>query len=204
MIWYACYGSNLDLQRFMVYLQGGSLTVGGTVKNYKHCEKDTAMPRESEPYFIEGQQLYFAKESKTWNGRGVAFLRGDHQNRVYARLYLISKVQFEHLFASENGRASTKVDFDTILKYKFQDFDYTFYNRIALLDEDYKGFPVLTFTNKENLPKNEPLDEYIQLIVKGLGMVHQLDNNQIIEYLTASGIDAPKEYLKSNNITSSK
>jgi len=195
MIWYACYGSNMDWDRFLDCLQVGNLNVAGTDKQYMACEKDTAVPRETEPYFIDGE-LYFAWESKTWKGHGVAFLRENGTSRVYSRLYLISKEQFEHLFAAENGRITVKVDYHTILEHKFQDFDYTFYNRIVLLDGNYKGFPVMTFTNGQDLQKNEPFDEYLQLIAKGLKEVHSLDSNQIAEYFTGSGINANGDKIK--------
>jgi hypothetical protein len=99
-------------------------------------------------------------------------------------LYLITEAQFSHLFAQENGRETAKIDFEKLLKNKMQDFDYNFYNRILVLEKEYKGYPVLTFTNKEKLPLNPPHLEYARLIANGLKLTHKLSSKQSLEYLT--------------------
>ncbi|SHM98747.1 hypothetical protein [Flavobacterium xinjiangense] len=197
MIWYACYGSNMDLQRFLIYLQGGELEVNGVIKPYRRCDNDFEGPRETEPYIIH-RKLYFAKESTTWNNHGVGFIstKKDGRSLTYARLYLISEIQFRHLFASENGRKTTNIDFEVINNFKFQDFDYNFYNRIIQLEDNYKGYPVLTFTNKENLPPNNPMGRYLQLISNGLDRVHQLNDNEIVAYFKKNNVKMPKSSLR--------
>jgi len=32
-VWYACYGSNINTQRFMLYIEGGEGNVEGTLLN---------------------------------------------------------------------------------------------------------------------------------------------------------------------------
>jgi hypothetical protein len=196
MIWYACYGSNMDLERFLKYIQGGQLTVNGEIKDYKACLTDTSYPKISEPYLID-RKFYFAKESKTWNKYGVGFVsnRKNKKSKTFGKLYLISEVQFSHLFAQENGRETAKIDFDKLLKLGILDFDYTFYNRIVQLDKNHKGFPILTFTNRDNLKTNEPHPEYARLISSGLKLTHKLTNKETLDYLSKKGTGARKKKL---------
>jgi len=196
LIWYACYGSNMDLQRFLIYIQGGNLIVNGRAKTYRRCEDDAQEPRNSESYIIH-HRLYFAKESETWNQHGVGFIstKKDMRSLAYARLYLINRTQFEHLFASENGRRTTNIDYEIIDSNKFQDFDYNFYSRIIQLEDNYKGYPVMTFTNKEILPINNPMDEYLQLISNGLNTVHQLNDGEIVQYFKKNNVALTKEAI---------
>lgn len=183
LIWYACYGSNMDLQRFLIYIQGGNLIVNRQTKTYRCCEYDMEIPGNLESYIIH-HRLYFAKESKTWNQHGVGFIstKKDIRSLAYARLYLISRIQFEHLFASENDRQTTNIDYEIINKNKIQYFNYNFYNRIIQLEDNYKGYPIMTFTNKEILPINNPMGEYLQLIRNGLNTVHQQNDGEIAQY----------------------
>lgn len=196
LIWYACYGSNMDLDRFLKYIQGGQLTVNGEIKNYKACTTDTSLPKNSEPYLID-RKFFFAKESKTWNKSGVGFIsnRKNKKSKTFGKLYLISKVQFSHLFAQENAKKTAKIDFDKLSKLGILDFDYNFYNRIVQLDKNYKGFPILTFTNKDNLTTNKPHLEYAQLISNGLKLTHKLTSKESVDYLSKKGTGAKKKDL---------
>lgn len=196
MIWYACYGSNMNLDRFLKYIQGGTLTVNGLDKIYKPCPGDVSVPSQSEPYFID-RKFFFAKESKTWNQNGVGFISTNKNKRskTLGRIYLISEAQFSHLFGQENSRETSKIDFEKLLKNRMLDFDYNFYNRVLLLEKDYKGYPVLTFTNKGKLSTNSPHLEYARLISEGLKIVHQLTSKQSLDYLT-KGTGASKKLLK--------
>ncbi|WP_298152235.1 hypothetical protein [Flavobacterium sp.] len=196
MIWYACYGSNMDLQRFLIYLQGGQLEVNGVMKPYRRCDDDFEEPGQTEPYVIH-RRFYFAKESGTWDNHGVGFIstKKDMRSLTYARLYLISEIQFKHLFAAENGRRTTNIDFAVIDNNKSQDFDYNFYNRIIQLEDNYKGHPVMTFTNKEILAPNNPMGRYLQLISDGLEAVHQLNANVIAAYFKKSNVKMSKSSI---------
>ncbi len=197
MIWYACYGSNMDLNRFLKYIRGGEMIVNGVTKKYDACPTDTEPPRQFEPYKID-RRFYFAKQSKTWNLHGVGFIstKRNIKSCTYAKLYLISKVQFSHLFAQENSKGRTNINFEHFKNKNVLDFNYNFYNRIIQLDINYKGFPILTFTNKEILQKNEPMNEYLSLICDGLKMTHNLNNNQILDYFKKRNTGAKRTNLK--------
>jgi len=110
-------------------------------------------------------------------------------------LYLISETQFSHLFAQENGRETAKINFDKLLKLRILDYDYNFYNRIVQLDKNYKGFPILTFTNRDNLTTNEPHPEYAQLITNGLKLTHKLTIKETVDYLGKKRTGATKKEL---------
>lgn len=196
MIWYACYGSNMDLERFLKYIQGGQLNVNGNIKNYKACPTDNSLPQNSEPYLID-RKFFFAKESKTWNKHGVGFIsnKRNKKSKTFGKLYLISEAQFSHLFALENGRETAKISFDKLSKLGILDYGYNFYNRIVLLDKNHKGFPILTFTNRENPKTNKPHPEYAQLITSGLKLTHKLTINEAVDYLSKKGTGATKKEL---------
>lgn len=197
MIWYACYGSNMDPERFLKYIQGGKLVANGIERDYLPCPTDTSLPKQSEPHVID-RRFYFAKESKTWNKHGVGFISNNRnkKSKTYAKLYLISQAQFSHLFAQENGRTTSNVDYTQLFKNGYLDFDYNFYNRIILLNKKYKDYPILSFTNKANLPVNKPLFEYAQLIANGLKLTHKLTNKESLEYLSRKTTGANKKDLQ--------
>ncbi|MEQ8363973.1 MAG: hypothetical protein RH948_13970 [Cyclobacteriaceae bacterium] len=186
----------MDLNRFSKYIQGGQLTVNGKIKKYKACPTDISMPKKSEPYIID-RKFYFAKESKTWNRHGVGFIsnKKNKKSKTFSKLYLISEVQFSHLFAQENGRETAKIDFDKLTKLGIIDYDYNFYNRIVQLDKNYKGFPILTFTNRVNLTTNKPHPEYVRLISSGLKLTHKLTSKEAVNYLSKKGSGAKKKEL---------
>lgn len=197
MIWYACYGSNMDSERFLKYIQGGQLIVNGLTKDYKPCPTDTSLPEQSEPYSID-RKFLFAKESKTWNLHGVGFIsnKRNKRSKTYAKLYLISEAQFLYLFAQENGRQTSKINYEQLLNEGYLDFEYNFYNRILLLNKDYNGLPILTFTNKSNLTAKKPLFEYAKLISNGLKLTHNLTDKETVNYLAKRGTGAKKRDLR--------
>lgn len=196
LVWYACYGSNMDLDRFLKYIQGGQLTVNGEIKIYKACPTDTSLPKKTEPYLIE-RKFFFAKESKTWNNHGVGFIsnKKNKKSKTLGKLYLISEAQFSHLFAQENGRGAAKIDFNNLSKQGILDYEYNFYNRIVQLKKNYKGFPVLTFTSRDKLTTNKPHLEYARLISSGLKLTHKLTSKEALDYLSKKGTGAKKKEL---------
>lgn len=197
MIWYACYGSNMDYERFLKYIQGGQLIVNNTTKVYKPCPTDIKPPEQSEPYSID-RRFFFAKESKTWNQHGVAFIsnKRNKKSKTFAKLYLISEDQFLHLFAQENGRLNAKINYEQLFQNGFLDFDYSFYNRILVIEKNHKGFPILTFTNKSKLSPNKPFVDYTNLIINGLISTHNLTTKEAFDYIVQNKTGASRKDLK--------
>ena len=197
MIWYACYGSNMDYERFLKYIQGGQLIVNNKTKEYKACPTDVKPPEQSEPYSID-RRLFFAKESNTWNQHGVAFIsnKRNKNSKTFAKLYLISEDQFSHLFAQENGRSNVRIDYKHLFENGYLDFDYNFYNRILVIEKNHKGFPVLTFTNKSKLLPNKPFVEYASLIINSLISTHNLTTKEAFDYIVRNDTGASRKDLK--------
>ena len=76
-VWYACFGSNINKERFMRYI-GRCL--------------DNTPPKAEKPYIIK-HPVYFAKESVKWDGKGVAFLDTSKKGVCYGKIYLITAEQ---------------------------------------------------------------------------------------------------------------
>ena len=157
-IWYLCYGSNINIDRFMMYINGD--------KNGHYADKngclDQTKPVDSKPYIIR-RRLYFAKHSGKWNG-GVAFLNYRSIGKTYGKIYKIKKSQFLDVFKQEHHLK----DYDTILYVG-----------------KYNNVPIYTFTSTYKLHDLEkPSKEYLEVIRKGIkGTYINLSDKQIEKYL---------------------
>ena len=102
LVWYASYGSNLSYSRFLCYINGG--TPGGSSKRCEGCS-DKTPPQDRRPITIP-HELYFARESSSWGGKGVAFVKSQRDDNVktFGRMYLITREQFTQIVRQENGR----------------------------------------------------------------------------------------------------
>ena len=78
-VWYACYGSNINIDRLMIYINGDQ---NGKFGHVEGCS-DKSKPLEAKPY-IFNCSIYFAKHSNRWNG-GVAFLDYEHNGQSYGK-----------------------------------------------------------------------------------------------------------------------
>lgn len=85
LVWYACYGSNINKDRFMKYIDG--------------CQDKTA-PIAEKPMTID-HPIYFANKSSRWNSQGVAFLDMSQGGKCYGKRYLITREQFERIHELE-------------------------------------------------------------------------------------------------------
>ena len=90
-VWYACYGSNINKNRFMKYING--------------CT-DKTPPAEDRPFRF-GHNIYFAKSSTIWNGGGKAFIDDTAPGEALGRIYKITKAQFDEIKIAE-GRDYSK------------------------------------------------------------------------------------------------
>lgn len=82
-VWYASYGSNLNYNRFMKYINNCS---------------DNSEPIESKPILIN-HRMYFSKSSSRWEQKGVAFIDADENQdeKTLGRMYLVTREQFEEI-----------------------------------------------------------------------------------------------------------
>jgi gamma-glutamylcyclotransferase (GGCT)/AIG2-like uncharacterized protein YtfP len=87
LVWYACYGSNINKERFMRYIEGCS---------------DKTPPRDERP-FIFDNPIYFSNNSPSWDYKGVAFLDINKKGKSFGKIYLITKEQFEEIKLQEGS-----------------------------------------------------------------------------------------------------
>lgn len=158
-VWYACYGSNINYERFMYYINGD---LNEKYSTSKGCS-DKALPLEERQYIFK-HPIYFAGNSKRWGG-GIAFLDYEHDGKCYGKIYKIKMSQFKGVLEQEQ---QSKL-YDTILL-------------VDYVDE----LPVFTFTAKHKVYDllNEPSDKYTKVIAKGLlNLYDNLSADDIKKYL---------------------
>ena len=114
--------------------------------------------------------MYFANASGSWDGCGVSFLDVSGNGKAIGVAYLITKEQFEHVSAEENGgREPTP--------------GYGWYENIIDLDE-VGGFEVKTITNKNLRNYNEPCRAYLKTLKKGIRQNWlEMTDGEIEDYL---------------------
>ena len=147
-VWYVSYGSNMDKERFMKYIAGGS--IGDKV--YKPC-KDTTPPVAAMTVEIP-YDMYFGHFSPTWKGSGVSFLDTTRKGKALGVAYLITKEQFEHVASEENGGRHPSESNGW----------YTDIISLGYVD----GFEVMTITNNDLRVYNNPRMDYLDKLVKGI------------------------------------
>ena len=141
-VWYACYGSNLSMDRLMIYINGDQNGKSG----HKEGCSDKTKPLDAKPYIFPCP-VYFAKHSKRWNG-GVAFLDYEHTGKSYGKIYKLKMNQFRDVLKQEQGDKS--------------------YDAIIYVGE-YDGLPIFTFTASHKRDDLEsPSKEYRDVIKKGI------------------------------------
>ena len=139
-VWYACYGSNINLDRFMIYINGDKLNKLGNIEG---CY-DKTKPKEFRSYIFKCP-IYFAGISKKWGG-GMAFLDYENTGMSYGKIYKIKISQFKDILKQENE----------------------LYDSIVYVD-DYLCIPIFTFTSFHKLTcLNNPSREYCDVIKKGI------------------------------------
>ncbi|WP_048812410.1 gamma-glutamylcyclotransferase family protein [Methanobrevibacter ruminantium] len=149
-IWYVSYGSNMLYDRFICYIEGGSYE--GSSSYRMPCE-DTSAPVEVRAVEIP-HDMYFGNYSGSWHGGGVSFLDTEKDGHALGTAYLITREQFEHVAAEENGG-------------RYPDGTGNWYEDIISLG-DMDGFEMLTVTNKKPREQNEPSEEYLETLKRGI------------------------------------
>lgn len=181
-IWYASYGSNLRLARFMTYVIGGQAE--GSDVPHEGCT-DKTPPTNSRAIELP-QSLYFAGQSWHWQGAGAAFTTLEKGARpTLAKAYSITDAQFADVVAQENGvplGSQTKIDIDWVRDSVNQDlFPGEFYSTLQYGGE-LDGDPILSLTGPRR-PLNVPAEGYVKTIGLGLMEAHELSEGQTAVYL---------------------
>ena len=185
-VWYVSYGSNLDRNRFLAYLQGGR--VAGNDVVYRGCA-DTSPPVDDVPLELP-HSLYFAGWSqRVWGGTSAAFITFDaRDSSTLARAYLITQQQFVEVVRQENGNRAHVDDFDVKLEGARQQ-GHTRMLRAGTYTEliycgERDGSPMLSFTASENRRDfGRPSDAYLRVIGNGLQDCHGLLHSELAAYL---------------------
>ena len=202
-IWYASYGSNMNKDRFLTYIQGGAPEGSNTVQS---GARDKTEPTGDIPIRFDGR-MHFAYMSSRWGNGGVAFMDVDHAGHALGRAYKITSAQFDDVVAQENGRTPgvpDKIDLATVLTEQSDEVSKTALYGTVLHIGDYHGAPVLTFTGgfsagdaleeaaymgrgdvKANwaIAANSPHGNYLRMIGSGLAETFNMTDTEQADYL---------------------
>ena len=183
-VWYACYGSNFQQERFRCYISGGQPPNAKRI--YPGCS-NKVFPKNNKALQIPGE-LYFAKSSKTWSGGGAAFIKyePDSAQKVLGRMYLITREQFIELVQQEiKFTGKFDIDLEQVKEKGHLDMkNGSWYDRIIYLGEE-ESYPIFSFTNEKFLASeiNSPHEFYLNIIIAGLRETYNLSPEEIRNYL---------------------
>jgi len=144
LVWYASYGSNMLMKRFMHYIEGGVCEFNG--KEYRACA-DRSAPKEVRKITIP-YEMYFGNAASSWGPGGVAFLDLGMKAETPGKMYLITREQMEHVHNQE-GRSSNWYD-----------------RRVTLGECD--GIEIVNVTNSGRRPECAPSEKYAAVVKAGL------------------------------------
>lgn len=205
-VWYCSYGSNLLIERFRLYIEGG--TADFIDRDFKGCN-DKTMPVIDEGYLIP-HELYFSKKAKQWENKGVAFIESNpnKEAKTYCRIYKVTLEQFIEIVQQENGQdpdvSKLDIDFDKLMDEKSiilpQYENLGWYPKLLLVG--FKNeIPILTFTSnwvKEEITYSKPGAKYLNVIANGIKESFNISDDSVMEYfLNKNGI---KELYKKTEL----
>ena len=204
-VYYASYGSNMSRERFMAYIEGGS--VRGATRVYNGATDKTA-PTDDIPLKFNNPVQY-AGNSTVWGKGGVGFLDHSAPGKSLGRAYKITAEQFSDVVAQESGQLTNyaKTDVDSALENGVT-YDYKRLYGTLVHVGDYNGRPVLTFTapfgvedayygdvhfdgttagrKGSRFYTHAPSQAYMQMIGRGLNETFGLDVEQQATYFVGS------------------
>ena len=151
-VWYVCYGSNLLWNRFERYIIGGMCEENN--KKYKGCS-DKTLPSKNVAVELP-YKLYFAKESGSWGGMGVAFIDLKHPGKTPGRAYLIKQEQLKDIQAQEGSDWYQMFELGTI-----------------------DGTPAFTLTGSIRYEEKAPSEKYLDTIKRGLKELEEIETKEL-------------------------
>ena len=150
-VWYVCYGSNLLWSRFERYITGGICEENN--KEYKGCS-DKILPSKNVAVELP-YKLYFAKESRSWGGMGVAFIDLKHPGKTPGRAYLINEEQLNDIQNQEGPW-------------------YQIFNLGTI-----EGKPAFTLTGSIRYGEKAPSKKYLDTIKRGLKELEEIETKEL-------------------------
>ena len=79
-VWYCSYGSNINSDRFSIYLKGGKPIGSGQSAPHVSGSRISTPPLDSQPILLRNTQMLFSRVSRTWSGGGVCFTSFKNRN----------------------------------------------------------------------------------------------------------------------------
>ena len=145
-VWYGAYGSNIDEERFLCYIEGGECSANG--KYYDGC-RDTSKWIDEDVALFPGS-VYASQISHSWKGKGVAFYDENERDNLlkgfaFMKLYKIRRGQLEDVQEQECNKPN-------------------WYGRVVVAGINIDGMPVYTFTSEKKGSFNEPDVSYATFI----------------------------------------
>jgi hypothetical protein len=190
LVWYASYGSNLKLKRFMCYIKGG--IPEGSTKRCAGCHQDQTDPIDARPISLDFE-LYFAGRSEAWENGGVAFIREKPKlGLTLGRMYLITDEQFNDIVMQENSRTPDGSRFvptfeELVSQRELSTQDNGWYGRILNIGSE-GGYPILTITTARTDIRpnpNAPSATYVKIMASGLTETYpRMSSSEIVQYVS--------------------
>ncbi|MFP4014606.1 MAG: hypothetical protein ACLFVQ_11000 [Chitinispirillaceae bacterium] len=187
LIWYASYGSNLQKERFLCYIEGGRAR--GASFSHPGC-LDKSHPVKDSAVAIH-HQMYFAMHIEGWQNRGVAFIKKEEDRTVltWGRMYLITREQFLQVLMQENGYdpscGSLHVDLDAVCENGSVQVPELLYGHIICIGSK-DSYPVVTFTagwDDSSVRYEPPGENYLRVIAEGIRETYHISYEEIARYL---------------------
>lgn len=194
MLWYAAYGSNVNRDRFMEYITGGTSRYTGL--KMSGCRNKEAPIRD---YALAlNRELYFARMADAWGG-AVAFVQpAPSKSQTLGRAYLITEEQFLDVASQENGRrpGDKEMGFDYAYAEKnevsfFHRSDPSrpagqgglWYGRVLRVGTR-ESWPVFTMTAEWEgyADVNPPSRSYVKCIADGIRQLGKISEAALVEY----------------------
>ncbi|KAM1982212.1 hypothetical protein ACFX15_038597 [Malus domestica] len=205
-IWYASFGSNLCLERFLCYIKGGQME--GMKTPFPGCADKT--PPKEIVWKTFPRRLFFGRESThTWGPGGVAFLNPESniQDKAYMCLYRITLEQFNDVLVQENvvsfpvnsplfdltGLDSVTREEPHSLQVHLKE---CWYSNVVYLGKEH-DIAILTMTCTKSemdgyksgeLPLCAPAKNYVNTIARGLVEGKQLSQEAAMAYLQEASV----------------
>ncbi|KAJ3697970.1 hypothetical protein LUZ61_001675 [Rhynchospora tenuis] len=208
-VWYASYGSNMSLPRFLCYINGGKVE-GMNIPCCGCC--DTSTPKDIMWRTVPHRLFFGGTCDPCWGDGGVAYLHPerDEKERVHVCIYKITLEQFNDILLQENslidevsalGKISSPLidlsGLDHLFEKKsliLEPLKSSWYSNIVFLGME-DDIPILTMTCKMSdidryksgeLVLAPPAKEYANTLIKGLVDGKQLTEDEAMDYVNAA------------------
>lgn len=186
LVWYVSYGSNTNLGRLKLYLEGG--TMSGNKRRYVGARNKT-LPVARRCWLLAGELYFGACDTpggKTVWGGGAAYIdvTASATHTTHGVGWLVTLEQLEDIISQENGGEAL----DVVLP-QLPEAGHTrhvnvsgSYNTLVGL-ESVDGVRGVTFTTRDRAKPLGPAPAYLNTIVGGVAAAWGLETHEALELL---------------------